>query len=565
MNKRSRYSLSFFSLSLVAILAASVFISGVTITDAQTIDHSTFRDLTILSGQNSVYAIDGDQNMVWSVSFFGNDKEMLPNGNLLLTNGTMYGRSAITEVNITTNQIVWEINYVDGMPLKFTHEADWIGVDQFGQDIFLIADTSNDRVVEFFRNGTVIWSWYAEDHYTYSNPTGNDWTHLNDADRLPDGTTMISLKNFNIVAIVNTTESGEVLWEYGDYYDKTMLNGPHNPEYTPKGTILIADSDNNRIIEVNMTTKEIIWEYAPTGNKFLGWPRDADLLPNGNMLICDTRWQGSGRNTIWEINVTTKEDVWHYNTVGNNYDADRLDTVLPTVNILSPTATTYDGIAGVPISLSCDDPWYDEMMYRIYDETADKWLTASNVTYEGETEVFLENQHTYTLHVWAKDLVMEGGAYPTSRAIVQSEEENIQFATSADEAAPEILDVNVTTDDVITFTAVVTDDLSGVKQVTAHYIYVNENGNGDSAVDMANVGGNVWSADIPAFPINTTLIYTITAEDKAGNTVTTGEQDYDYIIPELSSLVLIALLVIASLVVAICGKPKDNKTKVHDL
>ena len=565
MNKRSRYSLSFFSLSLVAILAASVFISGVTITDAQTIDHSTFRDLTILSGQNSVYAIDGDQNMVWSVSFFGNDKEMLPNGNLLLTNGTMYGRSAITEVNITTNQIVWEIGYVDGMPLKFTHEADWIGVDQFGQDIFLIADTSNDRVVEFFRNGTVIWSWYAEDHYTYPNPTGNDWTHLNDADRLPDGTTMISLKNFNIVAIVNTTESGEVLWEYGDYYDKTMLNGPHNPEYTPKGTILIADSDNNRIIEVNMTTKEIIWEYAPTGSKSLGWPRDADLLPNGNMLICDTRWQGSGRNTIWEINVTTKEDVWHYDTVGNNYDADRLDTVLPTVNILSPTATTYDGVAGVPISLSCDDPWYDEMMYRIYDETADKWLTASNVTYEGETEVFLENQHTYTLHVWAKDLVMEGGAHPTSRAIVQLEEAKIQFATSADEAAPEILDVNVTTDGVITVTAAVTDDISGVKQVTAHYTYVNENGNGDSTVDMANVGGNVWSADIPAFPINTTLTYTITAEDKAGNTVTTGERDYDYIIPELSSLVLIALLVIASLLVAVCGKPKDNKTRVHDL
>ena len=565
MNKRSRYALSFFSLSLVAILAASVFISGVTITGAQTIDPLTFRDLTILSGPNSVYAMDGDQNTVWSVSFFGNDKEMLPNGNLLLTNGTMYGISSITEVNITTNQLVWEIDYVDGMPLRFTHEADWLGADQFGQDIFLIADTANDRVVEFFRNGTVIWSWYAEDHYTYPNPTGIDWTHLNDADRLPDGTTMISLKNFNIVAIVNTTESGEVLWEYGDYYNKTMLNGPHNPEYTPKGTLLIADSDNNRIIEVNMTTKEIIWEYAPTGNKSLGWPRDADLLPNGNMLICDTRWQGSGRNTIWEINVTTKEDVWHYNTPGNNYDADRLDTVLPTVNILSPTATTYDGIAGVPISLSCDDPWYDEMVYRIYDETAGQWLTASNVTYEGETEVFLENQHTYTLHVWAKDLVMEGGAYPTSRAIVQLEEANIQFATSADEAAPEILDVNVTTDDVITVTAAVTDDISGVKQVTAHYTYVNENGNGNSTADMANVGGNVWSADIPAFPINTTLTYTITAEDKAGNTVTTGEQDYDYIIPELSSLVLIALLVIASLVVSICGKPKDNKTKVHDL
>lgn len=550
MDRQLWHSSKFFGMILI-ILTASLFIRGAIVAEAETIDPSTFRDLTILSGQNSVYAIDGDHNTVWSVPFFGNDKEMLPNGNLLLTNGTMYGRSAITEVNITTNQIVWEINYVDGMPLKFTHEADWIGVDQFGQDIFLIADTSNDRVVEFFRNGTVIWSWYAEDHYTYPNPTGSDWTHLNDADRLPDGTTMISLKNFNIVAIVNTTESEEVLWEYGDYYDKTMLNGPHNPEYTPKGTILIADSDNNRIIEVNMTTKEIIWEYAPTGNKFLGWPRDADLLPNGNMLICDTRWQGSGRNTIWEINVTTKEDVWHYNTVGNNYDADRLDTVLPTVNILSPAATVYDGSVGVQISLSCDDPWYDEMTYRIYDETAGQWLTDYNVTYDGTTKVFLENQRTYTLYAWAKDLVMEGGACPTSRAIVQLEEASVQFTTSLDETAPEISDVNVTTEADITFNVTVTDDLSGIKQVTLDYVYVNDNGTGNNNVDMTNIEGNIWSAVIPAFPNNTTLTYTITAEDNAGNMATTDEVEYDYTIPELSSLLLLALLIIASLAITI--------------
>lgn len=545
MNRQPQHSSKFFSMMLVAILTASLFISEASFAEAETIDPSTFRDLTILSGQNKVEAIDGDHNTVWSVSFNGWDKEMLPNGNLLLTYGQMEGTSSIREVNITTNQIVWEIDYVDGMPLRFTHEADWLGVDQFGQDIFLIADTDNDRVVEFFRNGTVIWSWYAEDHYSYPHPNAQYWTRINDADRLPDGTTMISLMCFKTIAIVNTTESGEVLWEYGGYNEDT-IEGAHNPEYTPRGTLLIADSTHHRIIEVNMTTKEIIWEYAPTGNEFLGWPRDADLLPNGNMLICD--------NALWEINTTTKEVVWYHYTFGSNYDADRLDTVLPTVNILSPAATTYDGSVGVPISLRCDDPWYDEMKYSIYDETAGQWLTDCNVTYDGATEVILENQRTYTLYAWAKDLVMEGGACPTSRAIVQLEETSVQFTTALDKTAPEFSNVNVAEEADITFNATVTDDLSGVKQVTLDYVYVNDDGTGNINVDMTNIEGDIWSAVIPAFPNNTTLTYTIAAEDNAGNMATIDEVKYDYIIPEYSSWLLPSLLLVATLVIVIYKK-----------
>ena len=367
MNRQLRCPSNCFVTLLVVILAASFFISEAQVAEAETIDPSTFRDITLISGPSEVETIDGDHNTVWSVSFNGWDKEMLPNGNLLLTYGQMEGISSIREVNITTNQIVWEIDYVDGMPLKFTHDTDWIGVDQFGQDIFLTADTDNDRVVEFFRNGTVIWSWYAEDHYSYPNTTGSYWSRINDVDRLPDGSTMISLMMFNLIAIVNTTASGEVLWEYGAYKDDTILSFAHNPEYTPNGTLLVADTSHSRVIEVNMTTKEVIWEYAPTGDEWLGMVRDADLLPNGNMLICS--------NALWEINTTTKEVVWYHETNGFYYDADRLDTVLPTINILSPAATTYDGSVGVPLSLSCDDPWYDEMMYRIYDQTTGGWLT----------------------------------------------------------------------------------------------------------------------------------------------------------------------------------------------
>jgi uncharacterized protein YqfB (UPF0267 family) len=294
------------------------------------------------------------------------------------------------------------------------------------------------------------------------------------------------------------------------------------------------------------------------------------------MLICDSLWQGSGRNTIWEINVTTKEAVWHYDTANINYDADRLDTVLSSVNIESPVSDSYDGTEGVTISLNCDDPWYDEMTYRIYDETTEQWLTADNVTYEGETEVILENQHTYTLYAWGKDLVMEGGAYPTSRAIVQLEEASVQFNTNVDKTGPEISELNVTQQSDITFNAKVTDDLSGVKQVTIEYVYTNENGTTNSSVNMINTEGDVWSATIPLFSVSTNVTYSITAEDNAGNTATTEMMTYTHMKqgstsqeppPQEIPLTVIVAAILAAIVVAgiaiyfITKKGKSPKEK----
>jgi hypothetical protein len=360
---------------------------------------------------------------------------------------------------------------------------------------------------------------------------------------------MISFRNFNKVIIVNTTATGEILWEYGDYYDDTMLNGPHNPEITPTGTLLVADSENHRIIEVNMTTKEIIWDYTPTGDDYLGWPRDADVLPNGNILVSDTYKSKTGKNMVYEIDPATKEIVWYHEAGSNNYDCDRLDTVLPTVTIESPVATVYYGVAGLPISLSCGDPWVDEMFYRIYDETAGQWVTPNNVTYEGETEVVLENQHTYTLYAWAKDLVMEGGAYPTSRAAVQLEEASAQFVTNLDIEAPQISNVNVGTEASVVFTAKISDEQSGVKQVTLHY--VTNDGLWNSTVYMVPIEENNWSTVIPVFSNNTILRYTITAEDYAGNKITTPEMVYTYLIPEFSFPMFVAIFATASLVAVV--------------
>lgn len=125
------------------------------------------------------------------------------------------------------------------------------------------------------------------------------------------------------------------------------------------------------------------------------------------------------------------------------------------------------------------------------------------------------------------------------------------WSIALDNTVPEISDVKVSTETDITFNATVTDDESGVKQVTLEYGYSNENGTGSNSVDMINIEGDVWSAVIPLFSASTNVTYTITAEDNAGNTVTTGVMEHMYVIPASSftELPLIPLIAAIALVV----------------
>jgi hypothetical protein len=110
-------------------------------------------------------------------------------------------------------------------------------------------------------------------------------------------------------------------------------------------------------------------------------------------------------------------------------------------------------------------------------------------------------------------------------------------------------------EDEVKVNATVTD-ISGVNQVTLNYT----NGNGTwIAVDMTSLDGDVWNATIPAFPYCTNVTYTIMAEDKAGNTITTLELGYEYqyqVIPEFPSFLILPLFMIGTLLVVIVYKKK---------
>lgn len=108
-----------------------------------------------------------------------------------------------------------------------------------------------------------------------------------------------------ITALAGLSCGAVVLASYGigipDRTGLLGLNGPRDVFELANGNWLIADMLNQRVIEVNPKTKAIVWQYGTTGvagsgANQLNQPYSAVRLANGDTLIADT-----GNNRIIEV------------------------------------------------------------------------------------------------------------------------------------------------------------------------------------------------------------------------------------------------------------------------
>jgi len=200
----------------------------------------------------------------------------------------------------------------------------WHDVDRVGEHRLLIADIAQDRAfVLNTRTGEREWTWTAEgDIDRDAGGQAGDWTHINDVERLPDGRVMVSLRNNDRVAFIDPGEGVDRNWTLGaeDAYD--VLYEQHNPDYIPaeRGgpTVLVADSENNRVVEYQRTGGEWRESWSWSDDR-LRWPRDADRLPGSHTLVTDS--QG---NRVIELDERDRV-VWQV-TVSTPYEAERLGT-----------------------------------------------------------------------------------------------------------------------------------------------------------------------------------------------------------------------------------------------
>jgi len=264
------------------------------------------------------------------------DVDPLSNGNLLVVN-PVRGATVVYEFDPESGERVW----TERFDLPDVHDVDLINGDEL-----LVAGIaydedriSRDRVFVYNRTrGAVTWEWQFADHFPDDagpGVTAKDWTHVNDVDRVREGEFLVSVRNLDQVITVNRSTK-EIELRLGADGDHDVLYEQHNPQYlesedgTP--TILVADSENDRIVEYERTANSSRgsertdgartpadgeWERTWTLEGNLNWPRDADRLPNGNTLVVD-----SMNHRVLEV-TPTGEVVWEASVPWATYDAER--------------------------------------------------------------------------------------------------------------------------------------------------------------------------------------------------------------------------------------------------
>ncbi len=274
------------------------------------------------------------------------DSEMLDNGNLLVAVATKLPPSEcpadalrvrsdecvhnrVLEIDgdsLTTDEkeVVWRYTWYD----EFVSHHEVHDVDRLENGETAVIDMGENRAFAVAENGTITWQWNASEHLgegsafreEYGGPAKggpeSDWTHMNDIDRLENGNFQLSIRNFDAVIEVDP-ETNEIVDVVGRPGDHGTMHEQHNPRRLEEwGTMLVADSENDRVVEYDVDNGTKVWEYG--GSDLLLWPRDADRLPNGNTLIVDTF-----NNRVIEVD-REGDVVWEYGGVAMPYSADRL-------------------------------------------------------------------------------------------------------------------------------------------------------------------------------------------------------------------------------------------------
>jgi hypothetical protein len=183
---------------------------------------------------------------------------------------------------------------------------------------------AGDVIVEFTREGEVVWTWDAFDHLDPQRlreipeappivdpATGEDsldWTHANGLVYEEDtDTVLVSLRHQDWLIRIDRT-TGDVVWKLGYEGDFTLADGdvwfyhPHSPQWQDDGTLLLYDNGivtvetpptgaRSRAVrfEIDETamTARLVWQddEEPFFSPIAG---DADRTPGGHLLVLDS-------------------------------------------------------------------------------------------------------------------------------------------------------------------------------------------------------------------------------------------------------------------------------------
>ena len=161
----------------------------------------------------------------------------------------------------------------------------------------MVADIKNCRVLFVSRAKQIVREIGHAGACGHSPPQG--LSSPNGATPLPDGGVLVT----EIGGWVDRlSKAGKLLWTI-----RTPTNYPSDAQLLPNGNVLVAGFNTpGRVDEITPAGK-VVWTFAPSGHWSLDRPSLAVRWPNGNVAITDD-WH----HRVLVVHQTTKQVVWSY-------------------------------------------------------------------------------------------------------------------------------------------------------------------------------------------------------------------------------------------------------------
>jgi hypothetical protein len=263
---------------------------------------------------------------------------------------------------------------------------------------------TDPQIFEVDPRGQIVWVWYAKNAYAnhskYKDVRSTDfgpWTHVNGALRLPDGTTMISPRNFDLTIIVDS--AGKVVKEIGDQSSplcdrRGIPECPHSPIPLANGNILIGEPTVGRSIELDPRNNRIVFQWPLGGSRPPDhiFVRASQRLPNDNTLVVDSNGAlvevTKGGDIVWKLKART----YAPNGPGTAFffQAERLGYMPPTLTVREPSPGRYYASSKIPIVIT---EGFDvaKITYSVHDNSKNTWIVQNSTAIENVFKDFLSS------------------------------------------------------------------------------------------------------------------------------------------------------------------------------
>ena len=229
-------------------------------------------------------------------SFHDPDDAFFAPGYTSITTNEEYNQT-MSQIDLKTHRIVWSFGHPGVRGSAFGYLSNPDDAYLLPNGLFMVADIENCRVLFVDRAKKVVREIGHAGACGHDPPQG--LSSPNGATPLPDGGVLVTEIGGWVDRI---SKSGKLV-----YTIRTPTSYPSDAQLLPNGNILVAGFNTpGRVDEITPHGK-VVWTFAPSGHWSLDRPSLAVRWPNGMIAITDD-WH----HRVLVVDPRTKQVVWSY-------------------------------------------------------------------------------------------------------------------------------------------------------------------------------------------------------------------------------------------------------------